>query len=256
MKRTKIPDVTEIASGQWGMLTSRQAAAVGVDARTLARWAEMGELERLAHGIYRLAGTPRSPHDDLRVTWLSFDPGPTAYERIGSGPSEVVSHRSAAVLHGLGDMDADVLEFSAPVRRQTRRPDVVIHRAKFSDGDWQLVDGLPVTTPLRTIGDLAATHIDQGHLAGAVRDAIAQYDVPVSRISTILSPWARSYAAAADDGDQLVDRLLSQAGVPRSALELSARTDPEARRSLIDALIRAAAVDADQAEAASVRRDR
>jgi hypothetical protein len=244
MKRTKIPELAEIAAGQWGMVTSRQAAAVGVDARTLVRLAEIGELERLAHGIYRLAGAPPSQHDDLRVVWLSLDPRRTAYERISSGPIEVVSHRSAAVLLGLGDLDADVLEFSVPSRRQTRRPDVVIHLVEVPEEDWQMVDGLPVTTPLRTISDLAGAHIDQGHLASAVRDAIAQHHVPVGLIELVLSPWARSYAVTAGRGDQLLDRLLNQAGIPRSALELSAHADPAARRFLVERLNHVAGLDA------------
>ena len=250
MKRTKLPDIAEIAASQWGLVTSGQTAGIGVDARTLARLAQMGELERLAHGIYRLAGAPISPHDDLRVAWLSFDPRRSAYERIASGPTEVVSHRSAAVIHRIGDLDADMLEFSASVRRQTRRPDVRVHRAEISSSDWQLADGLPVTTPLRTIGDLAESHIDQGHLAGVVRDAIAQHDVEINRVAATLSPFARTYGARAGDGGQFVNRLLRQSGVPRSAIELAAHADGRLRS--LAAL--ASSLDSNPAAAAALRK--
>jgi hypothetical protein len=75
-------------------------------------------------------------------------------ERLGApGTLAVVSHRSAAVVLELGDIYADVHEFCSPARRQTRRPDVRLHRGAVRAEDWALVDGLPVTTPLRTITD-------------------------------------------------------------------------------------------------------
>ncbi|GAA1667081.1 hypothetical protein [Fodinicola feengrottensis] len=37
---------------------------------------------------------------------------------------EVVSHRSATQLHGIGDLDADLLEFVGPARRDVRNPEV------------------------------------------------------------------------------------------------------------------------------------
>lgn len=45
--------------------------------------------------------------------------------------SGVVSHRSAAALYRLGDLPADVHEFTLPARRQTRRVDVRPHRARL-----------------------------------------------------------------------------------------------------------------------------
>src|SRR5690606_34660884 len=131
MSRTKLSEIAAIAAGQWGMISTAQATAVGADARTLARLANAGELERLTHGVYRLAGSPPGPHDELRAAWIAMDPGRTVADRIASGPVEVVSHRSAAVVHELGDLDADVLEFTASRRRQTRRPDVRIHRGEI-----------------------------------------------------------------------------------------------------------------------------
>lgn len=225
MKQAKVARIAELAAGQWGMVTSRQAAAADVDARTLARWAQLGKAERLAHGVYRLAGVPSSPYDDLRVVWISLDPGRTAHERFGSETLEVVSHRSAAVLLGLGNLDADVLEFSAPIRHQPRRADVVVHRVAVRTQDWQLVEGLPVTTPLRTIADLAAAHLDQGHLADVARDAIAEYGVPARSLAAVLRRYAHTYGEGSSE--DLLNRLLRQAGVPRSAIELAARADPQ-----------------------------
>lgn len=223
MRGTAIPLLASIGVDQWGMVSSAQATAVGADARTLARLAGIGELERLAHGIYRLAGTPPGPHDELRAAWIGLNPGRTAAERITAGPTEVVSHRSAAVVHTLGDLDADLMEFTTSVRRQPRRADVRIHRGTIDDNDWTLVDGLPVTTALRTIRDLADARVDRGHLAGVVRDAVLLHGISVGQVSATLASHARAYGVTAGDGDRLVDLLISEAGVPQATLDVALR---------------------------------
>lgn len=222
MASTHLSRISAIASDQWGMVTAAHASAAGTGAQALARLANNGELERIGHGIYRLAGAPPGPHDELRAAWLAIDPGRTPTERISTGPTEVVSHRSAAVLHELGDLEADILEFTTSVRRQTRRRDVAFHRGVIGFGDWTLADGLPVTTPLRTITDLAVTRIDRGHLGGAVRDAILVHAVPVADAAAALAPYARTYGATAGDGRQLVRILLNETGIPQSVLDMAA----------------------------------
>lgn len=233
MKRTKLQEIRTLTAGQWGIITSSQAAQVDVDARTLARLATNGELERVAHGIYRLSGVPAHPLDDLRVAWLSLNPRHTASERLTSGRIEVVSHRSAAFVHQLGDLDSDDLEFTVEVRHQSRRPGIRIHRGIFTEDDWQIAGGLPVTTPLRTIDDLAWASIDQGHLADIVRDAVAQHGLPVSRVAGVLSTHALAYGGPAGDGEQFASRLLNQAGVPLTALEMSTNADAETLASML-----------------------
>src|SRR5262245_51657134 len=94
---------------------------------TLARLAfDAAAVERLAHGVYRLRGAPPVDHVELRVAWLQLAPGVPAWERTPD--TGVVSHRSAASLYGLGHLPADVHEFTLPTRRQSRRPDVRLHR--------------------------------------------------------------------------------------------------------------------------------
>jgi hypothetical protein len=223
MNPPKIVVLAEIAAGQWGMITTAQAAASGVSAQTVARMAHDGQLERLAHGIYRLAGTPPHADDEVRALWLAIDPQRTASERIAAADVAVVSYRSAAVLHRLGDVDADVVEFTVASRHQTRRGDVRIHRGTVDASDKTLVDGLPVTTPLRTISDLAAARLDRGHLAGVVRDALIEHNLPVKAAAAILAQHGWAYGVAAGDGIVLVELMLAEAGVPESTLDIAAR---------------------------------
>jgi hypothetical protein len=228
MGRSKIAELADIAVGQWGMITTAQAAASRVSPQVVARLARGGELERLAHGIYRLAGSPPHPHDDLRAAWLALEPRRTASERLATDTAEVVSHRSAAVLHELGDVDADVLEFTAVVRHQTRRRDIRIHRGVVDASSRTLVGGLPVTTPLRTIGDLASARLDRGHLAGVVRDALIEHNLTVSAVAAVLDQHARAYGVTAGAGAALVELMLDEAGVPHSTIEVAALVSGEA----------------------------
>jgi hypothetical protein len=222
MSLPKIAILAEVAAGQWGMITTAQAASSGVSAQVVARLARDDQLERLTHGIYRLAGAPPRPDDEVRALWLAIDPRRTASERIAAGDVAVVSYRSAAVLHQLGDIDADVVEFTVASRHQVRRPDVRIHRGTVEASDWTLIDGLPVTTLLRTISDLASARLDRGHLAGVVRDALIEHNLPVKAAAAILDQHARAYGVTAGDGIALVELMLAEAGVPESMLDVAA----------------------------------
>lgn len=219
MSTPKIILLAGIATGQWGMITTAQAAAAGVSAQAVARLAHDGQLERLAHGVYRLAGTPPHPHDEIRALWLGIDPRRAASDRIADGEVAAVSHRSAAVLLGLGDVAADVVEFTVAARHQTRRQDVRIHHGIVRAGERTLVDGLPVTTPLRTISDLASSRLDRGHLAGVVRDAVLEHHLPVAQVAAVLGQHARAYGVPAGNGMALVELMLEEAGLPQSTLD-------------------------------------
>ncbi|WP_433010895.1 type IV toxin-antitoxin system AbiEi family antitoxin domain-containing protein [Kribbella sp. CA-294648] len=225
-------DVAALASEQWGLVTTAQAAEVGVSPKMMARWAKDGSLERLAHGVYKLAGTAYDPREDLRVAWLTLEPQRTAAERISTDPIDaVVSHRSAARLHELGDLEADRYQFTVEGRKQSRRPDVRIRRrSEGIDRDsWTLVGGLPVTTVMTTIVDLAADGTDGGHLAGVVRDAISTASVDLAKLSEALRPYAHRYGVQTGDGLALLRRFLDEAPLPQTtvqAAELMRDTGP------------------------------
>jgi len=203
---------------QWGLITAAQARNARLSSQQLARLADTGVLERLRHGVYRVVGAPSNPNDDLRAAWLALAPARTAQERLADPDVEVVSHRSAAVVHQLGDLDADRLEFTTSARKQTRDSQVRFRRRQRGVGEWTLVDGLPVTTVLATIGDLVAAHLDGGHLDGVVRDAVTTHRIDLDEVVAVLSPHAHLYGAPLGQGGMLLTRMLEQAGVPESTL--------------------------------------
>ncbi|WP_435590462.1 type IV toxin-antitoxin system AbiEi family antitoxin domain-containing protein [Nocardia sp. bgisy118] len=221
-REERLLDLADLAGSQWGLFTSMQAGDLGFSAQQLKRLADAELITRLRQGVYRLTGAPEAPQDPIRAEWLALEPKRLAADRLADAvPVGVVSHRSAARLQDLGDIDADFHEFTVPKRRSTRSPDVKFHVRELGHEDWHLVAGLPVTRPLRTTVDLAAARTDGGHLASIVRDAILTEDTTRDELAAALRPYAHYYGMPIGAGDELVRNFIGQAGVPESAKALT-----------------------------------
>lgn len=157
------------------MVTAEQARGLGVSRVDLSRLLGDGALERVAGAarVYRLAGSPPDPElDGLRAAWVQLGDGRPASMRLRR-PDAVVSHRSAAMALGLGDLLADVHEFYVTRRRQPRRTDLRLRvRSSLPAVDWQIVDGLPVCAPARIVSDLLADREDESAVARICQDAL------------------------------------------------------------------------------------
>ncbi|MCM1011676.1 MULTISPECIES: hypothetical protein [unclassified Brevibacterium] len=74
-------------------------------------------------------------------------------------PHAVFSHRSALIIHGLAvpfiERDGDVFAESVHPRCGLRRPSMQVRRRSLDEQDVVPVDGIPVTSVLRTLFDLA-----------------------------------------------------------------------------------------------------
>jgi putative AbiEi antitoxin of type IV toxin-antitoxin system len=190
--------LAEVAQDQWGLLTRQQAEATGVSRATLQRLSSDHVLERVAHGVYHLAGAPEPEHLQLRAAWLQLAPDVPAWKRR---PDEgVVSHRSAAALLGLGHLPADQHNFILPARRQTRRPDVRLHQRVLGDAQWNTHQGLPVTRPARIAFDLLDDREDPEAVAHVVADAIRGGLEHPARVAEALVPIAPRLGFRRGDG--------------------------------------------------------
>ena len=204
-------DLAELASEQWGLVTTAQAASVGTSPQMMARWGNAGALLRLSHGVYKIAGSSYDALDDLRAAWLMLAPSQTAAERIRIAPIDaVVSHQSAARVHNLGDLSSDTHLFTVQNRKQSRRPDVVIRRRSGGIDEWRLVNGLPTTTcsrPLRTWPPITS-------MVGILPESFATPSRPPlstyvsSAKSSVLTPSGTAQASA-------MARLSSNASCPK-----------------------------------------
>ena len=204
--------LSAIAEEQWGLVTRRQAERAGVSPATMTRLASNGMLDRVAHGVYRLAGAPRADHTELRAAWLQLAPEIPAWDRTpGRG---VASHRSAAALYGIGHLPADRHEFTLPVRRQSRRTDVRLHVDRLTEAEWITLRGMPVTRPSRIAADLVGEREDPEAIAQVVADAIrAGHDYPRTFASS-LAPHAGLLGFRREDGLATLRWLLDLVGDP------------------------------------------
>jgi Transcriptional regulator, AbiEi antitoxin/Cytochrome P450 len=87
-----------IAERRWGLVTTAQAEDAGVSRKQLARMASAGAIERVAQGVYRMAGAPPQDHEATYATWLALG-GATA-----PFPIEI-ANRDAAVFTDPDELD-------------------------------------------------------------------------------------------------------------------------------------------------------
>ncbi|MGH2897095.1 MAG: type IV toxin-antitoxin system AbiEi family antitoxin domain-containing protein, partial [Solirubrobacteraceae bacterium] len=233
-RSTTLGPLAELAQDQWGLLTRRQASRAGIAAATMTRLIGDGVLERVAGGVYRLAGAPLADHLELRAAWLQLAPDVPGWERR---PEQgVVSRRSAASLYDIGDLPADVHAFTLPVRRQTRRPDVRLHVRQIPDGQLAELTGLPVTRPARIASDLLHDHEEPEAVAQIVVEATRQALDDPGRIADALAPHAARFGLRRGDGIAMLRWLYDLVGDPESERWMREARAHKVNASTADAL--------------------
>ena len=88
---------------------------------------------------------------------------------LASGPGAVLSHRSAGRLWRVLPPAAEQVDVTCRTR-QVRREGILAHRSRLKDDEWLVRDGILVTSPFRTIFDLAAV-LDRRGLERAWHEA-------------------------------------------------------------------------------------
>ena len=199
-----------IAERRWGLVTTAQAEDAGVSRKQLSRMASAGAIERVAQGVYRMAGAPPQNHEAIYATWLTLG-GATAPRTSAGVASIVTAGITAAIVHGIGDFFLDGFDFMVPARKGTRLPGVRLRIRQLTRDEVIPVDGLPTLTVERTIADLVELGTDLSLVAGAVRDAVrADKLVAPDRLASYLDPIA---ARRRSDGNSLANDLYELAGV-------------------------------------------
>lgn len=206
-----------------GLATTALAERHGVSRAQLARLVKTGVLDRVAQGVYSLSGAV-DPHQHRRAAWLTLAPSTLPEERLRDPiPTGVISHTSAAAMHGLGDLLDDAPEITVATRKQSRRG-TKLHRRNLSTSDVMIVDSLPVTTPERTIADLLRAGHDEGHVVDIVRSGAAQGLLDPKGLAQQLDPIASRLGEP--DGQHLAERLLDLSGLSTRALAAAVSGTP------------------------------
>ncbi len=156
----------EIVREQGGYFTAAQALSVGYTYRQQNYHKNRGNWMYIDHGVYRLRNYPESERGDL-IRW-SF------WSRNRRGEFQAtVSHDTALAIHELGDAMPGKIHLTVPPGfRKKASGGCVLHTARLDPHDIERHHGFNVTTPLRTLLDVADSSLSQDLLESAVRDAL------------------------------------------------------------------------------------
>ncbi len=176
-------------AAQMGLVTRAQALGAGWSPRQIDRLVSMRGWTAIQSGVYRHAAAPVTREQALLGGVLA------------AGAGSAVSHRAAVGAWGVRGYRAVILEVSRP--RPTRfvlRGAIVVHRARdLRDGDVTVNDGLPVTTPARTLVDLGA--VMPSVVERCMEEWLADRVVSLDAIHQALSDHAGRGAAASASCD-------------------------------------------------------
>jgi predicted transcriptional regulator of viral defense system len=159
---------------QDGFVTTHQAERLGVRRSKLNALVGSGDLRSVVRSVYVLDKRAPMPRVEERTyaAWLALDGRRFPWEK--AEPVVVLSHASAARVHRLGTLPDDVVEMTSATRRTTTFPAIRLHIAPLGADDWEwaMERRIMVTTPARTIADLAISPIERGYVLDALDDAV------------------------------------------------------------------------------------
>lgn len=191
--------IAAVARRQRGLVTAAPLRDAGLSKQAISRRVAARRLHRVHATVYAVGYISRSP--------LSRE----AAALLAAGPDTMLGHRSAAVGSGLLPARASLpVDVIVPRGRSLRHEGIRCHRPTHPPQPHEVVvrDGLRMTSPKRTILDLAAT-ATLAELTKAVDEAYARGLIRPGELEP--PPGAR--------GSARLRRVLEGRGVTRSGLE-------------------------------------
>jgi hypothetical protein len=153
------PDLAlaRLAAPQHGVVTRIQLLNAGFNVNAIEYRLRIGRLHQLHRGVYAVGHRPPSPHARAMAAVLAC------------GPGAVLSHQSAAVLWEIVPRRQGLIDVTARSHHQHRG--IRAHRSKtLRRQDITRHYGIPITTPARTLHDLARV-LPSHSLTRAVNEA-------------------------------------------------------------------------------------
>jgi hypothetical protein len=198
----------------------------GLDNDAIAVRLRRGSLHRLHQGVYAVGHAAVTLEGRFMAAVLAC------------GPHALLSHRSAAARWGFMRWEERLVEVTVPANCSTRVRGVRVHRSRLLGRRRPLRhDGIPITSPARTLLDLAAV-LPPKALRRVARQAQAERRVSIRQLQEVIerSNGHRGVPALqtiVDDGpaptrspleDGLLD-LLDRHGIERPEVNAALRLD-------------------------------
>jgi very-short-patch-repair endonuclease len=219
--------VSELASRQQGLVSSAQLYRLGLTKRMVHTRLASGGWTLEGDGVYAL---PSWPESWWREVWRAY---------LATGPDRhvAVSHETAAAIHGMTNFPRGRIVLTtrhgdhhwhglADMRQSTDLKPEHVH----------LRDGLPVTTPVRTLFDLAvvagrerlAVAVEDAHITRQCRleELIALYEElrrpgkhGMKKLGRILAERGPGYVPPESVLERMLLKILRNAGLPKPRLQ-------------------------------------
>ncbi|HWF75505.1 MAG TPA: type IV toxin-antitoxin system AbiEi family antitoxin domain-containing protein [Solirubrobacteraceae bacterium] len=151
-----------LAARQRGLITCRQLIALGFSGSAIARRLALGRLHRVHRGVYVVGRRELSREGVFLAAVLAV------------GDDAVLSHFAAAALYECWTGRTTPIDVTVP-RKMRRRTQIRIHGVGELPADATTTHrGIPVTTPARTVRDLAGAMYSARAYRRVVHEALAR----------------------------------------------------------------------------------
>lgn len=173
-----------LAANQAGYFTAAQAREIGYSYQAQAHHVGADNWIRVDRGLFRLADWVPDLHDEL-ARWS-----------LWSKDQAVTSHESALSVHGIGELETRRVQLTAPPGFSMTDDAVTLHYVHLPDSDVMQRIGFRVTTPIRSIVDVAAHTPDEDQLARAIEEANRMGLLTLRRLTAraeVVDPTAALY---------------------------------------------------------------
>jgi very-short-patch-repair endonuclease len=186
--------IAEVAAKQRGVITRLQLLELGLTRTTVDNWVKHSRLHPVHRGVF-LLGYPRRIAGARELAAV-----------LACGPGAALSHLSAAGLWRLLPGREGDVEVTVAGRNPGRKRGIRVHRVRDLDRrEIRKLGGIPITSPARTIFDLAAV-VGQRELEQALAEAFARRLARRSELASLLArrpsrPGTRALRGLLDDGN-------------------------------------------------------
>ena len=180
----KVTKLFQIAEGQHGYFTAKQAASAGFLPTNFTYHVRSGTWTHKGRGIYRLRNFPISRESQLAFFAL--------WSRNREDEIQgVYSHETALSIQDLSDVNPSKLHMTVPktFRKSVDTPKVlVLHFENLGQSEIQTINGIKITSPLRTLIDVFKSPTSHEFVEQAVQQAYGKGLISLSDIKSSSVP--------------------------------------------------------------------
>jgi hypothetical protein len=149
--------IAALAGAQGGAVSRDQLIALGLGGAAIDHRVRSGKLHLVFRGVYAVG------HRMLRregAWWAAV---------LAGGEGTLLSHANGAAAWDLRPDPAGRIHITVPDRRRVRHPGLIAHRPRtLTPDERRTCGGIPITSPARTLLDIAGTRIGTHALAAAL----------------------------------------------------------------------------------------